>query len=660
MPVNEVSTDVNFEVNSETTVTWKPHINPAADSENNFKLYVRILTYLRPYIRHIVLILLCNFFFVIFETLSIWMVAPFVSTLFKADQPAVEQTSEASEISAVSAGDQAKVASKEGGIFNLNQWLKERTEKYFRRSDRIETLKLLCILIFLAFFLKNSFAFTEAWLVSYIEQGVIKNLRDQIYQHILFQPLSFFSQYQIGNLISRITNDVNALNVAVNRSFTKIIRDPIVIIIFLIILFNISWSLSLLALIVFPVTGILITKVGQSLKRKSRRVQERIADITTVLEETISGIKIVKAFSMEKYENDKFRAKTASHFKAVLRQVRLNRLSTPLSETLGIGIMVFVLWFGGQLVLSGKLITSEDFIRFIAVLFSVMAPIKSLGELNNNIQIALASSKRVFKIIDTPNTIVDKPDPVFKNSFEREIRYENVHFDYSEKDKPVLININLQVQKNQKIALVGSSGTGKTTLVNLLPRFYDVQHGAIKIDGLDIRDISMASLRKLMGIVTQDVILFNDTVANNIAYGMSDYSREEIKKAAVLANADQFIADLPDSYETIIGERGMRLSGGQRQRISIARAILKNPPILIFDEATSSLDSESERLIQEAIDNLMYERTVFLIAHRLSTIIKSDLIIVLEEGRITDQGSHPELLQRSARYKHLYDLQFAV
>ena len=636
-------------LNSDKNAARKADMTPVTDSESNLKLYLRILAYLRPYSRQIILIFLCNFFFVIFETLSIWMVAPFISTLFKADQPAIEQTVA-----------QPEKADKETSVFNLNQWLKERTEKYFRRSDRIETLKLLCIFIFLAFLLKNSFAFSEAWLVSFIEQGVIKDLRDQIYRHVLFQPLSFFSQYQIGNLISRITNDVNALNVAVNKSFTKIIRDPIVVIIFLVILFNISWSLTLLAMIVFPVTGILITKVGQSLKRKSKRVQERIADITTVLQETISGIKIVKAFSMEKYEYDKFFGKTSSHFKAVLRQVRLNRLSTPLSETLGIGIMVFVLWFGGQLVLSGKLISSEDFIRFIAVLFSVMAPIKSLGELNNNIQIALASSKRVFKIIDTPNTITDKPDPVIKTSFDREIRYENVNFHYSEKDNLVLFNINLQIQKNQKVAFVGSSGAGKTTLVNLLPRFYDVQQGAIKIDGIDIRDIGLASLRKLMGIVTQDVILFNDTVASNIAYGMSNYSPEEIKKAAELANADEFIKDLPESYETLIGERGMRLSGGQRQRVSIARAILKNPPILIFDEATSSLDSESERLIQEAIDNLMHERTVFLIAHRLSTIIKSDQIIVLENGRITDQGTHQELLQRSERYKHLYELQFAV
>jgi len=617
--------------------------------ENNINQYFRILSYLLPYTRYIVFILIFNVLFVFFDTVSIWMVAPLVNTIFTSEQKVTDQASK-----------QSNVPAKETSIFNLNQWLKDRTEKFFRRSDRMQTLKLLCIFIFLSFLLKNSFAFSETWLVTYLEQIVIKDLRDQVYHHTLFQPLSFFSQYQIGNLISRITNDINSLNVAVNRSFTKFIRDPIVILIFLLIMFNISWQLTLLALFIFPVTATMLSKMGQSLKRKSRRVQERIADITSVLEETFSGIKIVKAFSMEKYESDKFRKKTTDHFRAVVRQVRLNRFSIPLSETLGVGMMVIILWFGGQLVLGGKGISSEDFIRFITVLFAIMTPIKSLGELNNNIQIALASGKRIFTVLDAPVIITDCPHPVYKTQFEHEIRYEHVFFNYNENEDTVLKDINLQIFKNQKIAIVGSSGAGKTTLVNLLPRFYDVTSGVIQIDDIDIRDIKLANLRQLMGIVTQDVILFNDTVANNIAYGLSNYSRDEIENAAHLSNADEFIRSLPDGYETIIGERGMRLSGGQRQRISIARAILKNPPILIFDEATSSLDSESEQLIQEAIDNLMRERTVFLIAHRLSTIIKSDNIIVLEEGRITDQGSHQELLQRSARYKHLYELQFAV
>jgi subfamily B ATP-binding cassette protein MsbA len=498
------------------------------------------------------------------------------------------------------------------------------------------------------------------WYVSYVEQKVIKDFRDNVYAHIVWQPLSFFHKYQTGNLISRITNDINSLNYAVNNSFTRIIRDPVVIIIFLVILIDISWQLTLISAVIFPVSGIFIQKVGQSLKRKSKRVQEKIADLTAILQETISGIKIVKAFTMERFESDKFQNKTNEHFLNILRQARLNRLSSPLSETLGIGIMVCVLWFGGEYVLSGKLLSSEDFIRFIAVLYSIMQPIKSLNGLNNNIQIALASANRVFKILDTPNTITDRQGATVKKSVENEITYDHVHFRYSEDGKWILKEINLKIRKNQKIALVGKSGAGKTTLVNLLPRFYDLEKGSIKIDDIDIRNLKLNSLRKLIGIVSQDVILFNDTVTNNIAYGMRDYPMEKIEVAAKTANAHQFIINLPENYQTIIGERGLRLSGGQRQRISIARAILKNPPILIFDEATSSLDSESESLIQEAIENLMKDRTVLIIAHRLSSVIRSDKIILLEDGIIEAQGSHKTLLAKSERYRQLYHMQFAI
>jgi subfamily B ATP-binding cassette protein MsbA len=362
---------------------------------------------------------------------------------------------------------------------------------------------------------------------------------------------------------------------------------------------------------------------------------------------------------MEKYENKKFEEKTDVHFRAVVRQLRLNRLGSPLSETLGIGIMVLVLWFGGQLVLGGELLTAEDFIRFLAVLFSILSPIKSLGQLNNDIQIALASGNRIFSILDTQATIVDKPAAQTKDSFEKNLSYHNVSFKYNENDEYVLQDLNLSIAKNQKIAFVGGSGAGKTTLVNLLPRFYEVQQGEIRIDEKNIQDIKMSSLRKLMGIVTQEVILFNDTVANNIAYGLKEYARGDIEQAARLANAYDFVMELPNGFDTMIGERGMRLSGGQRQRISIARAILKNPPILIFDEATSSLDSESENLIQEAIDNLLKDRTVLIVAHRLSTIIRSDRILVMERGKIIDTGTHEELLQRSERYRFLYELQFS-
>lgn len=612
-------------------------------------LYLRILGYLRPYARLVFVVFFFNFSFIIFNTLSIWMVAPFIGTLFQSQTTEVKQEQK----------PLVPEEKKDISVFNLNEWLKSKTDHLIHRKSRTETLKVLCIFIFLSFLLKNAFRFGEAYWVSYVEQGVIKKLRDEVYEHILRQPLDFFQQYQTGNLISRVTNDINSLNLAVNRSFTKIIRDPIVIIIFLGILFSISWQLTLVAFVVVPVSGILIRKIGQSLKRKSRRVQERLADITTILQETIYGIKVVKAFAMEDYENRKFRESTNRHFRSVLRQVRLNRLSSPLSETLGVGIMVSVLWFGGQLVLNGQLLNSEDFIRFILILFAIMDPIKSLGDFNNNVQTAMASGKRIFEIIDRPVAVQEKPGAVEKKSFEKNICYHKVSFRYEEQGEWVLQNINLTVNKFEKIALVGSSGAGKTTLVNLLARFYDVSSGAIRIDGIDIRDMTLNSLRHLMGIVTQEVILFNDTVANNIAYGVHGYSREEIEHAARLANALDFIKQMPNGFDTMIGERGMRLSGGEKQRISIARAILKNPPILIFDEATSSLDSEAEYLIQEAINNLMQNRTVLMIAHRLSSIINSDKIFVLEKGHILDEGTHEELLKRSQRYRHLHELQFA-
>jgi len=617
-------------------------------STSEVTLYLRVLSYLKPYYKQFVFIILFNFVYIVFNTISIWMIAPFVSTLFESQESTV-----------VEQGQLTQTGETDVSILDINEWMKIHLDHLFRRDDPVDTLQLLCIFIFLAFAFKNVAHILEIWLVSFVEQKVIKDLRDEVYSHILWQPLGFFSRYQIGNIISRITNDINALNTSLNTNFTRIIREPVVIIIFIAILVSISWQLTLVALLVIPLTGILISKIGQSLKRKSKRVQERIADITTIIEETISGIKIVKAFSMERYESGKFEHKTHEHFRAAFRQARLNRLSSPVSETLGIGIMVAVLWFGGKLVLSGDLISSEDFIRFLAVLFSVMAPIKSLGQFNNEVQISLASAKRIFTILDEPVEVVDQPGALEKKQFEHVVEYQDVTFRYTPTDDHVLNQVNLTVAKNQKIALVGSSGAGKTTIVNLLPRFFDVTKGSIMIDGLDIREIKMSDLRSLMGIVTQEVILFNDTVANNIAYGMSDYSMDRIEQAARLANAYNFIMDLPDGFTTMIGEKGMRLSGGQRQRISIARAILKNPPILIFDEATSSLDSEAERQIQEAIDNLMRDRTVFIIAHRLSSIIKSDKIIVLENGKIIDSGTHAELINRSKRYKYLYELQFA-
>jgi subfamily B ATP-binding cassette protein MsbA len=616
----------------------------------NRNLYLRIISYLKPYWLHITGVLFCNFGFVVSSMLTVWMVAPVISVIFQNfDQDKAQQVVET-----------APAEGADVSFLNLNEWLKENIQGMIPMTDPVETLKWLSIFVVSIFVLKNLFHFTENFWITYVEQRVVKDLREQLYESIIYQSMSFFHKHKTGDLISNITNDINAVNLAFNKSFTKIIRDPILLTIYLAILLSISWKLTLIAALVIPLTSGLIRKIGNSLKRKSHRVQERIADITTILQETITGIKVVKAFAMEKYENSKFGGFITEHFYAIVRQVRLQRLASPLSETLGVFVMASVIWYGGNMVLQGQDLSPEDFIRFIIILFSILEPIKSLGELNNNVQIAMASGKRIFDVMDEHDPIIEKPNPAIKNSFEHAISYNNVSFRYNSNSDLVLKNISLEVHKNQKIAIVGGSGAGKTTLVNLLPRFYDVSNGSIEIDGIDVRDTAIASLRTLMGIVTQEVILFNDTVANNIAYGLDMYSREEIEKAARLANAYDFINEMPDNFQTVIGERGTLVSGGQRQRISIARAILKNPPILIFDEATSSLDSESESLIQEAIENLMKDRTVFVIAHRLSSIINSDMIIVMEDGQIIDKGSNEELLERSERYRQLYDLQFAT
>ena len=445
---------------------------------------------------------------------------------------------------------------------------------------------------------------------------------------------------------------------ALTVGFQRMFVEPINILAFLTLLFIISPKLTAIAILVVPISGAIIFGIARSIRRRAARSQAKLAGITSIIAETLSSIRIVKAFVMKNYELRRFYAQTQKFYELMLKKDRLRLLSSPITETVGASLAALLLFIGARDVLVTQSINSEDFIRFILLLFSVLGPIKSLGNVFNELQNGLASADRVFSILDIKSDINDIENAANLNHFENHIAFKDVSFHYDESSQEVLKNIDFSIKSGQILALVGPSGAGKSTLVDLIPRFYDVTNGSINIDGKNIKDVKLDSLRSLMGIVTQETFLFDDSVKANIAYGLDSVSDDVIKKAAIAANADEFIEELPEGYDTIIGERGVKLSGGQRQRIAIARAIVKNPPILILDEATSSLDTESEKIVQDAIETLMYNRTVVVIAHRLSTVHNADKIIVLDKGLIVDTGTHEELINKDGLYKQLHNMQF--
>ena len=491
-----------------------------------------------------------------------------------------------------------------------------------------------------------------------VQFRLITDLRNKLYDHLHYLSLSYFNKNKSGELTAILVSDVDNMRSALSTSFQKLFVEPINIIAFLTLLFIISPKLTAIAILVVPISGAIIFGIARSIRRRAARSQAKLAGITSIIAETLSSIRIVKAFVMKNYELRRFYAQTKKYYELMLKKDRLRLLSSPITETVGASLAALLLFIGAQDVLVTKSISSEDFIRFILLLFSVLGPIKSLGNVFNELQNGLASADRVFSILDIKSDINDIDNAVNLNQFENHIAFKDVSFHYDESSQDVLKNVDFSIKSGQILALVGPSGAGKSTLVDLIPRFYDVTSGAINIDGKNIKDVKLDSLRSLMGIVTQETFLFDDSVKANIAYGLDSVSDDVIKKAAIAANADEFIKELPEGYDTIIGERGVKLSGGQRQRIAIARAIVKNPPILILDEATSSLDTESEKIVQDAIETLMHNRTVVVIAHRLSTVHNADKIIVLDKGLIVDTGTHQELINKDGIYKQLHNMQF--
>jgi subfamily B ATP-binding cassette protein MsbA len=532
--------------------------------------------------------------------------------------------------------------------------VKPALDDVFLKKD-MRILFLLPFAIVLLFFIKGIFDYGQAYLMNFVGLRIVANMREKLYNHLQNLSLSFFTKTPTGVLISRITNDVNLIQGAVSNAFTGLVKDAFTIMGLLGVLFYRNWKLAIIALIIFPLAIFPIKEFGKRLRKFSRKSQQRMGSITTFLHETITGNRIVKAFNMEEYEKRRFAEENERFFKIILKRMKIRALTHPLMELIGGVVVALIIWVGGYSVVRGDL-TPGTFFSFMTALLMLYAPVRDLSKVNLEIQEGLAAAARVYELLDIAPEIKDEEGAIPLPLISKGIDFQKVTFKYG--TEAVLKEISLHVKVGEVIALVGMSGAGKTSLVNLLPRFYDVEEGQILIDSIDIRKVTLKSLRGQIGLVTQQTILFNDTIRNNIAYGNIKCSDEEIIKAAKAANAHDFIQRLPQAYETVIGEQGVKLSGGERQRLSIARALLKNAPILILDEATSSLDSDSETEVQNALEYLMKGRTVFVIAHRLSTIRNAHRIIVLSDGHIVEEGTHEELMVLNGEYRRLYDLQF--
>ena len=601
--------------------------------------FKRIIRYVRPYWFNIVLNLIFNLMAIVFSIFSFALVVPFLNLLF--------------QTSAIEA-----VAKPEFHLSSdyLIGYLNYLMSNLIIENGHSYALAFICLFLFVSFFFRNLGRFCACFFLAKAKVGAVRDIRNDIYHKILVLPLSFYSNQKKGDIMARLTTDVQEVEISILNWIEMLIKDPLTIIVYFAFMVSLSPKLTLFVLVVLPIAGLLIGKVGKALKRQSKDSQNRLAGMISTIEETLSGLRIIKGFNAINYSKDKFGEQNEQYSKTMIGVHRKREMSSPMSEFLSAIVVIIVLWFGGKLILGGgSTIGAADFITYIVVFSQIISPAKSFTQGYYNIQKGVASADRIFELLDADEVITEKNNALEIKDFKKEITYQDVTFRYEKDD--VLKDVNLKIPKGKVIALVGESGGGKSTMIDLLPRFYDVCEGQILIDGHDIRDYKISDLRGLMGIVTQETILFNDTVFNNIAFGMENVSKEAVMEAAKVANAHEFIMEMEHCYDTTIGDRGMNLSGGQRQRLSIARAVLKNPPILILDEATSSLDTESERLVQDALSKVMSQRTSIVIAHRLSTIQHADEIIVLQKGQIIERGTHEQLIALNGVYKKLTDLQ---
>jgi subfamily B ATP-binding cassette protein MsbA len=612
---------------------------------HNLKLYRRMMRYALPYWPLLILSVVLSFLVVNFEAVSLWFAASLANMLF---HPAA-----------------LLPVRPAFSLHTLNDTLKYWTYRIILRDNPLDSLKVVCALMASSFLMKNVLTYIKSVVMAQLNLAIVQDMRNELFGHALRLPVTYYDRERSGNIISLVVNDIASINESMTSTFDKLFTEPIRVVFFIGMLFAVNVKLTLAIFIIFPVLGLVIAAIGQSVRRRSKRMLESLSGLLSILHETVGGIRAVKMFNMDGFETAKFNKENELFVHRSFRANNISSISSPLTEVLGVVVVILLLWYGGQEVLKtthqGSIIGfhAEDFIRFLIFLFSTFTPLKNLSSVNNSLQKGFAAAERVFAIVDSPAEPLRPVRPGAVPVFNDEITFSQVSFTYPGSEEEVLHEVSFSLKKGSIIALVGSSGSGKSTLLDLLPRFYPVTKGAIRIDGRNISEFDLSGLRSLFGIVAQETFLFNDSIRNNIAYGLAGADTALIIEAAKAAHAWEFIERLPDGLDTMIGDRGVMLSGGQRQRLAIARALLRNPPILILDEATSSLDTESERLVQDAINRLVQDRTVLVVAHRLSTIRHADHILVLDKGSIIEQGTHEDLLRANRRYKYLYDIQFA-